>query len=54
MYVAKKTAIEGLLLGAKKQTKNIAIDSLLLGNTSWRSGQDLGKLYDNVTPNPTG
>lgn len=24
------------------------------GNTSWRSGQDLGKLYDNVTPNPTG
>lgn len=24
------------------------------GDTSWRSGQDLGKLYDNATPNPTG
>jgi hypothetical protein len=25
-----------------------------VGRSSWRSGQDLGKLYDNVTPNPTG
>ena len=46
----KNAAVKSLLLG----TKNISIDSLLLGNTSWRSGQDLGKLYDNVTPNPTG
>ena len=24
------------------------------GRSSWRSGNDLGQLYDNVTPNPTG
>jgi len=24
------------------------------GQSSWRSGNDLGQLYDNVTPNPTG
>ena len=24
------------------------------GKSSWRSGSDLGLLYDNVTPNPTG
>ena len=30
------------------------LKNIISGNTSWRSGQDLGKLYDNVTPNPTG
>ena len=24
------------------------------GQSSWRSGNDIGQLYDNVTPNPTG
>ena len=26
----------------------------ILGKSSWRSGNDIGQLYDNVTPNPTG
>ena len=34
--------------------QNFNLNIMTLGNTSWRSGQDLGKLYDNVTPNPTG
>ena len=33
---------------------DVNVNIMILGNTSWRSGQDLGKLYDNVTPNPTG
>ena len=28
--------------------------SVVSGRSSWRSGNDLGQLYDNVTPNPTG
>ena len=28
--------------------------SSVSGRSSWRSGSDLGQLYDNVTPNPTG
>lgn len=32
----------------------IIINFLSDGNSSWRSGNDLGQLYDNVTPNPTG
>ena len=24
------------------------------GDSSWRSGNDIGQLYDNATPNPTG
>ena len=36
------------------KVKHLNLNIMILGNTSWRSGQDLGKLYDNVTPNPTG
>jgi len=32
----------------------IIINFLTDGRSSWRSGNDLGQLYDNVTPNPTG
>jgi len=32
----------------------ILICLLTNGKSSWRSGSDLGLLYDNVTPNPTG
>lgn len=32
----------------------ILLNFLSDGRSSWRSGNDLGQLYDNVTPNPTG
>ena len=33
---------------------NISLYILVSGRTSWRSGVDLGQLYDNATPSPTG
>ena len=37
-----------------KYELNVHYIFYILGESSWRSGVDLGKLYDNATPNPTG
>lgn len=54
MFVPKSTQSSWLLSRWWTSIAIIIINLLSNGESSWRSGVDLGKLYDNATPNPTG
>ena len=44
---------EGIII-LRSQSSGLSSCIIESGRSSWRSGDDLGQLYDNVTPNPTG